>query len=287
MRTPVLTATAPAKLNLDLYVIGPVSEGPHRGYHRIDSLVVFIDLADTVTAAPAEDLSLVVDGPFAGALSAGRDNLVVRAAHALAEAAGVDGGARLTLHKQIPVAAGLGGGSADAAAVLRLLVRLWGVRLPDAEIAEMGLRLGGDVPVCLHGRPGVMGGVGETLVPAPALPPALSVVLANPGLPLATADVFAARQGAFSNPPVIREVIAGRNDLEPAARSLMPEIAPVLDCRAAAPGARAARMTGSGPTGFALFDSGADAAAAAAQLAAVHPDWWVRSAAIARDSSSG
>ncbi len=287
MPDSLLQANAPAKLNLDLYLTGVVADGPHRGYHRIDSLVVFLDLGDSLAAAPAPALNLAVDGPFAAALEADNDNLVLRAARALAEAAGVEAGAQLTLTKTLPVAAGLGGGSADAAAALGLLARLWNVRLASDDLAALGLRLGADLPVCLYGRPAIVGGIGEVITPAPTLPPGLALVLANPGIPLSTADVFRARQGPFSRPPAQRDGIGGHNDLEPAARALMPQVAPMLDSLAGLPGARAARLTGSGPTGFALFDSRAEADAAAARLAAEHPDWWVRAASVAGDSASG
>lgn len=287
MAKPALHGAAPAKLNLDLYITGFDSDGPHRGYHRIDSLIVFLDLADGLEAAPADTLSLTTTGPFAVALTDEPDNLVLRAARSLAAVAGIDAGARLTLTKRIPVAAGLGGGSADAAAALRLLSRLWGIELPAAERDALALSLGADVPVCLHGRPAIVSGIGEVITPVPALPAGLSVVLVNPRKALSTAAVFAARQGTFSRPPAERDGIAGHNDLQPAALELMPEAGPMLDALAALPGALAARLTGSGPTGFALFADSAAAADGAARLAAAQPDWWVHAAAVAAESGSG
>ena len=165
----MITAFAPAKVNLYLHVVGRRADG----YHRLDSLVVFADIGDRVTAAPAADLSLTVGGPEAGALAdLGEDNLVLRAARSLAADGGVSRGAALHLEKMLPAASGIGGGSSDAAATLRVLDRLWGPRLGATDLMRLALRLGADVPACLAAGPVWVGGVGEELDPAADLPPA-------------------------------------------------------------------------------------------------------------------
>ncbi|MGH7044671.1 MAG: 4-(cytidine 5'-diphospho)-2-C-methyl-D-erythritol kinase, partial [Acetobacteraceae bacterium] len=221
---------APAKVNLYLHVLGRRADG----YHLLDSLVVFAGAADRVHAAPAADLSLALAGPFGAALQAEPDNLVLRAGRELAAAACVVPAGRLTLEKALPVASGIGGGSADAAAALRLLTRWWGIAPGAVDLAAIAGRLGADVPVCLIGRPARMGGAGEALGPAPRLPRS-GLVLVNPGVELATAAVFRARTGPFSAPAVLAESWADaramaadlallRNDLEPSARALCPPI---------------------------------------------------------------
>ncbi|WP_439577316.1 4-(cytidine 5'-diphospho)-2-C-methyl-D-erythritol kinase [Elioraea sp.] len=275
-----VTETAQAKVNLFLHVLGRRGDG----YHELDSLVVFAAAADTLRAEPAEVLSLAVDGPFGAAL-AGVDNLVLRAARRLAAAAATTKGARLTLTKALPVASGIGGGSADAAAALRALDRLWRLGLGVERLAAIGVALGADIPVCVHARPARMGGIGECVVAAPALP-RFGLLLANPGVGLATAAVFAARAGGFDAPAVLpaswpdaaamaRDLAACRNALEPAAIALCPPIAEVLAAIRALPGARLARLSGSGATCFALFDDDGAATRAAALLGTAHPSWWV------------
>lgn len=267
---------APAKVNLHLHVTGRRADG----YHLLDSLAVFPAVGDTLRAEPAADLSLAVTGPQAGALSAEPDNLVLRAARRLAEATGVSHGARLVLDKNLPVASGIGGGSADAAAALRLLAKLWGVAIPP----DLAATLGADVPVCQVSHPARMGGVGEILTAAPRLPP-FGMVLANPGLGVATPAVFRARAGAPFTPAatlppawptaaaMASDLAALGNDLQAPAISLCPAIADVLAALAALPGCLLARMSGSGATCFALFPDADTARAAAARLA--HPGWWV------------
>jgi len=276
-----VAAAAPAKLNLYLHVTGRRADG----YHELDSLVAFADLHDTIEVRRSAGLSLKVDGPFRVPLGDPAGNIVLRAARALAEAAGVEPTARITLVKRLPVAAGIGGGSADAAAVLRALCELWSVRLPAAGMAALALGLGADVPVCLEGRPAFVGGIGEDLAPAPVLP-AAPLVLVNPLRPLATPEVFAARTGGFGEPARFKEVpmdvaalaglLAARgNDLTEAAVSLAPEVATVLAALEAVPGTLLARMSGSGATCFALYADATAAARAAAVIAAGNPGWWV------------
>ena len=183
-----LAERAPAKVNLFLHVTGKRADG----YHLLDSFPVFAGVADRLSFQPVKALSLTVTGPFAAALSAEPDNLVLRAAHRLAEACGVRPGGALTLEKHIPVASGIGGGSADAAAALRLLCRAWDVAPGSAVLEQIAAGLGADVPVCVRNQPLRMRGIGEILTPAPILPEC-GMVLVNPGIPLATAAVFRAR----------------------------------------------------------------------------------------------
>lgn len=271
---------APAKLNLDLLVTARRADG----YHELDSLVAFTDLGDELTFEPAATLSLELAGPFAAALPAGSDNLVLRAAQGLAAAVGRPAGARIRLEKRLPVAAGIGGGSADAAATLRGLQRLWGTELSAAELAGLALALGADVPVCLLGRPVRMRGIGDRLEPLAQLP-ALHLVLVNPGFPLATAAVFKAlRAATFAHrgtdvapAPTLAWLRACRNDLETPARELLPVIGEMLTLLAAEPGCGFARMSGSGPTCFGAFASRAAAETARQRMAHRHPRWWVAS----------
>jgi 4-diphosphocytidyl-2-C-methyl-D-erythritol kinase len=273
-----LTEAAPAKVNLFLHLTGRRADG----YHLLDSLVVFAEHGDVLTAAPADTLSLRVTGPFAAGLAGETDNLVLRAARALAAETGVVAGAALVLEKHLPVASGIGGGSADAAAALRLLCRLWGLTSEPAVLARLAVRLGADVPVCLAGRSARLGGTGELLSPAPALP-ACGILLVNPGVALATADVFRNRSGAWSLPATLpvgwdttaemaADLAGLRNDLEPAAIALSPMIGEVLATLAATAGCALARMSGSGATCLGLFDDVPAAQRAAGELR--RPGWW-------------
>ena len=225
---------APAKVNLALHVLGRRADG----YHLLDSLVAFAAVGDVVRVEPAERLALRVTGPFAAALAGEADNLVLRAARALAARHGIAPCAHLTLEKHLPVASGIGGGSADAAAALRVLARLWEVS--DAT-AELALALGADVPVCLAGRPARMGGIGEALAPAPRLP-ACGLVLVNPGVAVATQAVFRLREGDFSPPLTLppawpdaaamaEDLARLGNDLEAPAMRVQPAIGVVLTWR--------------------------------------------------------
>lgn len=251
------------------------------GYHLLDSLVVFAGAADSVTVAPADGLTLAVEGPGAAGLAREADNLVVRAARLLAEASGVPARAALTLVKRLPVASGIGGGSADAAAALRALNALWGFDFDEARLAALALPLGADVPVCIASRPRRMAGVGEALSAAPGLPP-FGLVLTNPGVTLATAAVFRARQGGFSPPAMLpegwadaaamaRDLARLANDLEAPAIGLCPEIGAVMARLRALPGCLLARMSGSGATCFGVF---ADPVAAAAAARLLPEGWW-------------
>ncbi|MFC0199823.1 4-(cytidine 5'-diphospho)-2-C-methyl-D-erythritol kinase [Paracoccus rhizosphaerae] len=272
-----LVEPAPAKLNLALHVTGRRDDG----YHLLDSLVCFATAGDVVTVEPGP-LSLQVDGPFAEGLSADDDNLCLRAARL----AGLD--ARIRLTKNLPVASGIGGGSADAAAVLRLARRM------GRELPQMPERLGADVPVCVASIPARMQGTGEILTPLPPLPP-LHLVLANPRIALSTPQIFA-RLGRRDNAPLpqvpsfadVRALVAWlsatRNDLEPAAIDAAPVIAQVLQAMTAN-GAAFARMSGSGATCLGIFDRPQTAQAAAAALA--RHGWWTVATELAPAPPAG
>lgn len=268
--------SAHAKVNLWLNVVGRRDDG----YHLLDSLVAFVDLADQVEARASGDLSLGVDGPLGAALAGESDNLVLKAARLLADRVGVAPRAAIRLVKHVPVAAGLGGGSADAAATLRELLDLWRVAMPEEELFDLAARLGADVPMCLAGRGAFVSGIGENLAWAPPLP-TCAVLLVNPGKALPTRDVFAARCGGFSplrpapvgwpNLEELAAVLADRgNDLTQAAISLEPTVGQVLGSLRDS-GARYAAMSGSGATCFALYDSRAAARQAASALPVA---WW-------------
>lgn len=270
---------ARAKVNLALHVTGRRVDG----YHLLDSLVAFAATGDRLTAVPAPRLTLKVGGPQGAALSAGDDNLVLRAARLLAPGRG----AALRLEKVLPVASGIGGGSADAAAALRLLSRLWDLPLPDPRDV---LSLGADVPVCLAGRACRMQGIGDVITPLPPLPRAW-LVLVNPGEAVSTPAVFEALRRR-ENPPLPpvpplpdAGALAGylalcRNDLEAAAESLCPAIARVRAALSDQPGCLIARMSGSGATCFGLFADYDHAAGAVAALGRDHPGWWTAEAAM-------
>lgn len=268
---------APAKINLALHVTGQRADG----YHLLDSLVVFAEVGDWVEVAASDSLSLRIAGPQAAVLPVTDDNLVLRAARAMGVTAAI------TLEKHLPIASGIGGGSADAAATLRALERLCGIALPNA--AQV-LALGADVPACLAGRPMRMQGVGEVLSALPALP-ALSVVLVNPGVAVSTPAVFKAlpckNNAAMQAMPECRDaaefsawLAEQRNDLEAAAQGLAPVIGDVKAALAAQSGCLLARMSGSGATCFGLFAKAEAAEAARQAIAEQHPDWWCATGAI-------
>jgi 4-diphosphocytidyl-2-C-methyl-D-erythritol kinase len=281
-----LVEIASAKINLTLRVLGRRADG----YHDLESLVAFADLADTLTLQPGVTTSLDIAGPFAGLSGPTADNLVLKAVAALRQRIESVTAGHFLLEKNIPVAAGIGGGSADAAAALRLLARVNGLVLDDPRLMEAAMAVGADVPVCLASRPRIMRGVGDRLSPPLALPP-LAAVLVNPGVALATRDVFAkfvsaqGSKGSIADVPrtedaVIAFLASHENDLTQGAIACVPVIAVVLDALRAIPGVRLARMSGSGATCYALFTTLGEAAAAAWLLQAAHKDWWVCPAAI-------
>ena len=275
---------APAKVNLDLRLTGRRADG----YHELDSIVAFTAWADRLSFISDRRLALEVGGPFAAALADRTDNLVLRAARRLAEHAGCAPHVRIALDKRIPVAAGLGGGSADAAATLRGLSRLWQLGLKVADLLPLALELGADVPVCLRSSSARMGGIGERLEPIELA--VLDLVLANPNHAVSTAQVFA---GLGAIGPALRPeepvptigadllawLRARGNDLEAPARRIAPVIGEVLATLGAQPGCRLARMSGSGATCFGVFDDEQAAARAARAMRQTRPSWWVISTA--------
>lgn len=280
-----LTTRARAKVNLDLRVLGRREDG----YHELESLVAFAGVGDELTLEPDAPLSLSLAGPRAAGLSAEDDNLVLRAARALAT---VRPGLRLGrfhLVKRLPVASGIGGGSADAAAALRLVARLNGIAQTDQALLGVAAKVGADVPVCLDSRARLMAGVGERLGPVLHLPP-LFAVLANPGVAVETVAVFRTlglepgqkKTVSRTAPDLVprgeffEALAASQNDLAAAARRVAPAIDEVVERLAGLPGCRLARMSGSGATCFALFDDCSASAEAARALAKARPDWWVK-----------
>jgi 4-diphosphocytidyl-2-C-methyl-D-erythritol kinase len=271
-----LRETAHAKINLNLRVVGRRADG----YHDLESLVAFADFGDELTLSPGGGTALDVTGPFAKDCGGAGDNLVLKAARALGLPAG-----RFTLDKCIPVAAGLGGGSADAAAALRLIARANNLDPDDHRLLDAAAACGADVPVCLQSKPRIIRGIGDQLSPPLALPK-LHAVLLNPGVALLTASVFASFRGdepsnmPVNNVPLDRSALlawlaARGNCLTRAAVSCVPAITEVFDALGALPGCRLARMTGSGATCFGLFDDEAAAAKAAKQLTKSHGNWWI------------
>jgi 4-diphosphocytidyl-2-C-methyl-D-erythritol kinase len=283
---PVLVS-APAKINLFLHV------GPKRadGFHALESLVVFARVGDELAFERADELSLTIDGPFAGALSSGFDNLVLKTASALADYAEVRKGAHMTLTKNLPVASGIGGGSADAAATLRGLTRLWNLSIAQEQLRKIGETLGSDVPVCIDSKPAWMEGRGETVTVLSGVPE-VPMVLVNPGVAVPTGKVFAAlkkRRGVgLPHPPAMKsasELIAylktTANDLEAPARAIAPVIGEVLDALSPQPGLLLARMSGSGATCFALFGNMEQTQEATTAIRAKHGSWWLAATATA------
>ncbi len=264
----MLTERAPAKLNLALHL----RRRREDGYHDLETIFAFTDFGDTLRAELADDLSLRVDGPFAGAAGQGGDNLVLRAARALAEASATSVGARLTLDKVIPVAAGLGGGSADAAATLRLLNRLWEIDWPEARLVDLAAGLGADVAACVGSRTVFGTGRGEALATLDTDWGGTPVLLVNPRVAVSTGPVFAAWDRVDLGPldPLL-DIADLRNDLAPPALTIAPVIGEVLDWLDSRAGVSLARMSGSGATCFALFDTPKACADAARD---VHPGWW-------------
>ncbi len=302
----MLTETAYAKVNLALHV----RRRREDGYHDLESLFVFVEGGDELRAEPREDgeLRLRIDGPFADGLDSGPDNLVIRAAKALqlsvcpeqipgtfsqplhmhpstSGGSAQRFGASLHLTKNLPVASGIGGGSADAAAALRLLNLLWDCGLADRQLCAIAETLGSDIPACVISETLRVEGRGEALAPLdlPGLA-GMSILLVNPGIPLGTAPVFKGwdqiDRGALDSSSVDAIIRNGRNDLEPPARVLVPEIVAVLDALSAQPGVKLARMSGSGATCFALFATPNEAEAAREALAIAQPGWWLMSGSV-------
>jgi len=271
------TETAHAKLNLALHVRARRPDG----YHELESLFAFCADGDGLSAAPREDgaVTLAIEGPFADDLEAGADNLVLRAAHALQQASGTQRGADIRLDKRLPVASGIGGGSADAAAALRLLVRLWDLRPMEIDFPAVAASLGADVPACLGARTVFGTGIGDRLEPVELDLEGVPVLLVNPLVPCPTGRVFQGWDGIDRGPLDPMDWRRGRNDLAPSAIALVPEIDEILAVlRAQLP--VLARMSGSGATCFALFAGDAERDAAARRIADDHPGWWVMATSL-------
>ena len=290
-----LVEDARAKVNLTLRVVGRRVDG----YHDLESLVAFADCADRLSLSPGSDLHLVTTGPLAQACGETSDNLVFKAAKLLGERVPALKPGEFVLEKVLPVAAGIGGGSADAAAALRLLAQANGLALDDARLIEVAQLIGADVPVCLASRACVMTGVGETLLPL-ALP-IMPCVMVNPRVPVATKDVFQAlglRNGELlvgasdvlraadwpeagaSLEDWVEALAAGSNDLEAPATRIQPVIGEVISALNATNGAWLARMSGSGATCFAIYENTAEAQRAAQKIQLDHPQWWVHAGTL-------
>jgi 4-diphosphocytidyl-2-C-methyl-D-erythritol kinase len=285
--TPPIDVFAPAKINLLLHV----GERRDDGFHELESLAVFADVGDRLTFEAADDLSLTIDGPYAKGLEAEPDNLVLRAARALAADARMEPKARIRLIKNLPVASGIGGGSADAAATLRGLVELWSLPIGNFATRDIAASLGSDVPVCVESRPSWMEGRGEIVTRAWRVP-AANILLVNPGVAVPTGPVFKALKTRTGIGKVehlqfehelwtLTELVKeARNDLEAPALEIAPAIGDVLTLLRAQQQVSVARMSGSGATCFALFHNDEGMAEAAAVVRAVHPEWWVAEARI-------
>lgn len=290
--TSLTTVWAPAKVNLYLHVGKPLDDGRH----PLDSLVMFADgsAADRVSVRPLKALTFNIEGPTSKALKGEKDNLVMRAAMLLREAAGrSDLGAALNLYKELPVAAGIGGGSADAAATLQALNQYWDIGFGDEAILKLGAELGADVPACLRSEPQIMRGIGEKLTPFKSDP--LAVVLVNPNVKLSTGEVFKKfdnlglgadfkeREGpdASGGPEVFARALKRySNDLEEPAKLLCSPVNDVLETIEKTDGALLSRMSGSGPTCFGVYESKEAADAAAEYISKRKKKWWVRATTL-------
>lgn len=286
----VIWETAPAKVNLALHVVGQRDDG----YHLLDSLVVFCTVGDRIKVTPDDGFHLDITGPFGADLSVDPDNLVLKAAHGLRRLLGdavMGQGARILLEKNLPVSSGIGGGSADAAATLRALLKLWEVSPLSGDVMPLALSLGADVPVCLSSRSVFMAGIGESLTPVADMP-SIPAVLVNPGVAVSTPAVFKALR-IKQNPPInnrhwsdegtfFRALTAMRNDLEAPAIEAQPVIGAVKAALLEKPGCHVARMSGSGATVFGLFETQAQAETAAQEIGDQR-GWWAVATMIGAD----
>lgn len=274
--------TAPAKINLALHV----RKRRPDGYHALETAYAFADTGDEVSVEADYRISLSITGPFGEALEADADNLVLRAAYALADHVGVSTGAKLRLTKNLPIASGIGGGSADAAATLRMLNRFWDLHLPVSGLINIGKTLGADVPACILGKPSIGTGRGDdlTLIADNDLA-GMPMLLVNPLKPISTAAIFGAWDRVDRGPmpkgsasQILRD---GRNDLQPMATTLCPEIGDILTALTPLAGEGRARMSGSGATCFALFDSDKALQAAHVEIKRIFPSYWTYNSHVA------
>ena len=277
----MISVQAPAKVNLYLHVTGRRADG----YHLLDSLFVFTQDGDKISVQTAPELSLTITGPYASLLSAGEDNIVLKAARALAAVCHIEPKAKIILEKNLPVASGIGGGSADAAAVLKALVRLWNVKISSEKLHETALHLGADVPSCLESKAVQVSGIGDVLMPAPKLPN-FFILLVNSNNPVPTPAVFKTRAPIFSQARPLTEEITDfdsfvralsdrHNDLCAAACQIEPTIEQVLRVLKENVYCRLAGMSGSGGTCFGLFLREEEISSAYEEIRSKHPDWWV------------
>jgi 4-diphosphocytidyl-2-C-methyl-D-erythritol kinase len=274
-----ITYDAFAKVNLYLHVCAK----RENGYHELDSLIVFAETGDRIEVSAASDLTLTITGPLASKLCNEPDNLVIRAARKLQNLCGVTYGAKIILDKHLPIAAGIGGGSGDAAATLKALCELWDISPQEDDLNELALSLGADVPICLTGRAAHVAGIGEIITPIAI--PECWIVLVNPGVGVSTPSVFKAREGGFTlSAPMrgghdfkgfVQALKERRNDLMKPAITLAPVIEDVLKVLRAQKGCALARMSGSGATCFALFENETEALAAEKIIEINHSNWWV------------
>lgn len=286
-----VTLSAPAKVNLFLHVMGKRADG----YHLLDSLVMFADYGDTLELSPAEEFRLTVEGAFSDELSSTSpdDNLVSRAAMLLAKQYGVTPAIRVHLTKNLPIGAGIGGGSSDAAALLRGLSQLWQLKVTGEELAELSLVLGADMPVCVHGTPARIMGIGEVITPHKGIACDIPVLLVNPRVEVPSQAIY--RMGIEPNPEICdlpasiespEEMAAlihqTRNDLQPNAIAYAPQIQTVLSALSELPGCLAERMSGSGATCIGIFPDETGLFEAAERLRQHHPEWWVQPSALLR-----
>lgn len=286
-----ITMPAPAKINLYLHVTGKRDDG----YHLLDGLVAFAGVHDIITIAAANQLKLINQGPFGEGLPTTADNLVIRAAEQLQDLTGIMDGAQITLTKNLPIASGIGGGSADAAAAIKGLVRHWGIHPGHYDLSGLALGLGADVPICLYGQAAFMGGIGEQIEPVYALPEA-PMVLVNPGVGVSTPTIFKARKASFSlahrfdnTPSSFDELIElltdnrGNDLMEPAIQT-EPIIGDVLKQIELTRGCQLARMSGSGATCFGFYNTQVEADMAASDIKSTHPEWWVVATRLVSDA---
>lgn len=292
MMKPLFSQIAPAKINLHLHIL---SKRHSDGYHILDSLFVFADIGDELFFAPAKDLTLNITGDFAANLLVDENNSIIKAAHMLAKELNLPPSGEITLVKNLPIAAGIGGGTADAAAALIGLQKLWGKTLPEDKLYEIAAKLGSDVSPSLYGRPVLIGGTGDIFHPAPKLPN-LGIILVNPMVPVSSGEIFRSRKAVFSDAftflPEYKDVASlaadlqkCRNDLTEAAITLQPIIAEAIEAISTkTSNCLLSRMSGSGSTCFGLYDSPEIAGKAAAELKKSYPDWWIKATGLKSDN---
>jgi len=287
----MLTSFARPKVNLFLHVTGRRADG----YHLLNSLVVFPKGGDELSVQEADDITLSVSGPFADVAGPVEDNLVLKAARLLRRHRQGSHGAQISLTKNLPVAAGIGGGSSDAATTLLLLNDLWDLNLPRSDLARLGLELGADIPACVYGTPLIMSGIGEELVEIKEFPK-IYILLVNSKIKVITSDIFrrlrisdsASSEADFQFDPtddLLPQLQKSRNDLQPAALEHAPDIARMITALEAGEGCTLARMSGSGATCFGLFEDADLMEKAASQIVQAHPSWWVEPSVIPAHSA--